>query len=96
MAREGNGWHLHCRGRSDVKVLLPKLVLDLSVKKAVGQLLGGRYRQDFQVPGGKAGNTRKEKRSSPCLGERRTSQPCEVLGGAVGCGRSYREVVRDV
>jgi hypothetical protein len=31
------------------------LVLDLSVKKAMGQLLGGRYRQDFrdfQVPGG--------------------------------------------
>jgi hypothetical protein len=26
------------------------LVLDLSVKKALSQLLGGRYRQDFQVP----------------------------------------------
>jgi hypothetical protein len=29
------------------------LVLDLSVKKAIGQLLGGRYMQDFQVSGGK-------------------------------------------
>jgi hypothetical protein len=28
------------------------LVLDLSVKKAGGQLLGGRYRRDFQVLGG--------------------------------------------
>jgi hypothetical protein len=28
------------------------LVLDLSVKKAMGQLLGGRGRWDFQVPGG--------------------------------------------
>jgi hypothetical protein len=26
------------------------LVLDLSVQKAMGQLLGRRYRQDFQVP----------------------------------------------
>ena len=29
------------------------MVLDLSVKKAWGQLLDGRYRQDFWVPGGK-------------------------------------------
>jgi hypothetical protein len=28
------------------------VVLDLSVKKAMGQLLGGRDRWDFQVPGG--------------------------------------------
>jgi hypothetical protein len=33
------------------------LVLDLSVKRAMGQLLGGRFRQDFQVPRGK-GNAR--------------------------------------
>jgi hypothetical protein len=29
------------------------LVLDLSVKKATGQLLGGRNKQDFQDPEGK-------------------------------------------
>jgi hypothetical protein len=29
------------------------LILDLSVKKAMGQLLGGRDRRDFQVPGEK-------------------------------------------
>ena len=40
-------------GGSDAKVLFSQLVLDLSVKKAKGQLLGGRYRWDFQVPGGK-------------------------------------------
>jgi hypothetical protein len=28
------------------------LVLDLSVKKAMGQLLGRRDKQDFWVPGG--------------------------------------------
>lgn len=27
------------------------LALDLSVKKAIGQLLGQRYRQDFRLPG---------------------------------------------
>jgi hypothetical protein len=32
---------------------VPQLVLDLKVKKAMGQLLGGRYRWDFWVPGGK-------------------------------------------
>jgi hypothetical protein len=29
------------------------MVLDLSVKTIRDQLLGGRYRWDFQVPGGK-------------------------------------------
>jgi hypothetical protein len=29
------------------------LDLDLSVKKAMSQLLGGRDRRDFRVPGGK-------------------------------------------
>jgi hypothetical protein len=29
------------------------LVLDLSVKKAMGQLMYRRYRQDLWVPGGK-------------------------------------------
>ncbi|EDL77981.1 rCG36660 [Rattus norvegicus] len=28
-----------------------QLALDLSVKKAIGQLLGQRYRQDFRLPG---------------------------------------------
>jgi hypothetical protein len=36
------------------------LVLDLSVKKAMGQLMGRKYRQDFQVPGGKR-DARKER-----------------------------------
>lgn len=35
-----------------------QLVPDLSVKKTGGQLLGRRYRWDFQVSGGK-GDTRK-------------------------------------
>ena len=38
------------------------MVLDLSVKKARDQLLGGRYRRDFQVPEGK-GRCKKEKGS---------------------------------
>ena len=36
------------------------MVLDLSVKKATGQLLGGSDWCNFQVPGGKSGDIRKE------------------------------------
>jgi hypothetical protein len=36
------------------------MVLDLSVKTAMGQFLGGRDRWDFQVPGGSQGDKRKE------------------------------------
>jgi hypothetical protein len=36
------------------------LALDLSVKKAMGSLLNGRYRQDFWVTGGK-GDERKKR-----------------------------------
>jgi hypothetical protein len=39
------------------------LVLDLSVKKVMGQLLSRRYRQDFEVPGGK---TRCKEREREC------------------------------
>jgi hypothetical protein len=39
------------------------LVLDLSVKKAKGQLLGGRDRWDFCVPGGKQRDVRDERQS---------------------------------
>jgi hypothetical protein len=38
------------------------LVLDLSVKKAMGQFLGRRDRWDFWVPGGRQGDVRKENR----------------------------------
>ena len=65
----------------------PQLVLDLSVKKALGQLLGGRYRQDFWVPGGRGRHKEGEEEGFvfvffPCLGGRRSQQPCEVAGGA--------------
>ena len=42
------------------------MVLDLSVKKGMGFSLGGRYRWDFQVAGGK-GDTRKERREFAML-----------------------------
>jgi hypothetical protein len=61
----------------------------------MGQLLGRRNRQDFQVPGGKETDARKG-RSSPGFRERKAKQPCEVSGRATAYGRSYRQVVRSV
>lgn len=50
----------------------PRLVIDLSVKKATGQLFGGgRYRQDFQVLGGEGDRCNGGEGSLPCFGERR-------------------------
>jgi hypothetical protein len=72
------------------------LVLDLSVKKAMGQVLSRRYRQDFQVPGGKGDRCKGVEGSLPCLGEKRIRQSCEVSGGMVDGGCSFRWVVRDV
>jgi hypothetical protein len=39
------------------------LVLDLSVKKATGKLLGRWDRRDFQVPGGKQRDAKRERQS---------------------------------
>ena len=57
-------------------------------------MLGERYRQNFQTPGGK-GDTRKEREVSAIFGERTTQQPCEVSGEAGACGHYYRQVARD-
>lgn len=71
------------------------MVFDLSVKNAIGQLLGRRNWQHFLVPRRKETDSR-EKRVSPFVKEIRTKQPCEVKGGLWDCGHSYRLVVRDV
>jgi hypothetical protein len=58
------------------------MVLHLSGKKAIGQLLGGRYRWVFQVPGRK--RRCKVGKSFPCFGEKRARQPCESLERSSG------------
>jgi len=55
----------------------------LSVKKAGGQLLGGRYRQDFQVPGGEG---RYKEGISAMFWREKTQQPWEVRGHGRRCG----------
>lgn len=45
-------------------------------KESLGQLLGERYRQDYQVPEERQGDAREEMRN------RRTQEPCGVSGGA--------------
>jgi hypothetical protein len=50
--KKTNIW-ANIRGDSDTNFLFPQLVLDLSVKKARSQLLGGRNRQDLWIPKGK-------------------------------------------
>ena len=68
------------------------MVLNLSVKKAIGQLLGGRDKQDFLVPGGKQKDT--GRRGEFTMLWRRTKQQCEVSKWRpIG---SYRQVVRGV
>lgn len=62
--------------------------LDLSVKKAMGQLLGGRYRWVFQFPGGKRETQGRKERVLPCFEGRRSQKLCKV--------HYYRWVVRDV
>ena len=62
------------------------MVLDLSVKKARGQLLGRRYRGNFQVPGGKGRYKEGKRGFVPCFGGRRMQQSCEVLGGGEKLG----------
>lgn len=62
---------------SAAKVLLPKLVLDLSVKKARGQLLGGRYKQDFWVPGEK-GRCKEGERGAFCYALEEEKASCHV------------------
>jgi hypothetical protein len=54
------------------------LVLDPSVKKAGGQLLGRRYRWDFWVPGGNSRHKEGEEVLLPCFGGRRNQQPWEA------------------
>jgi hypothetical protein len=68
------------------------LLLNLSVKKAMGQLPGRRYRQYFWVPGGKKRPKEGGTCGSTCFGERRIRQPCEVLGGAVALAASIGEL----
>ena len=53
------------------------MVLNLSIKKAMGYLLGEKNRQDFQFPGRKADRSKGEENST-CFGERRTQQPWKV------------------
>ena len=69
------------------------MVLDQSVKKAMAQLLGRKYRQGFRVLGGK-GDSREEKGVLPCFGGRRMQESGEISGGAVACGHYYRLVVK--
>jgi hypothetical protein len=66
------------------------VVVHLSVKKAMGQLLARRYRQDFWVPGGKKGMQGRREESSPRFGERRTKQQCEISKWSGHTGHSYR------
>lgn len=63
-------------GGSDDSVL--QMVLDISVTKAVGQLLGRRDRWFFLIPGGERRRDT-ERRSSPNFGKRRIGQLCEIL-----------------
>jgi hypothetical protein len=56
------------------------LVLNLLVKKAGDQLLSGRYRQNFWVPGVK-GDAGKERRTFLlCYGVRRMKQSYKISG----------------
>ena len=52
---------------------------DQIVKKARGQLLGLKYRQDFQVSGGKKQVDARKERTS--FGTIKVQKPCEVQGG---------------
>ena len=45
--------YCYVEGGTEVKTLFPQLVLDLSIKKARGQLLSRGYKWDFWVPGEK-------------------------------------------
>jgi hypothetical protein len=54
------GWS---RGVFDAKVLFPNWFN----KETMGQLLGGRNRRDFRVPGGKQTDTRRGRECSPCF-----------------------------
>jgi hypothetical protein len=70
------------------------LVLDLSVKIAMGKLLCGRNRWELWVPGEK--ETQEKRGDSLCFGEIRTKETCQVMGGMGTHGPSYRQVIRDV
>ena len=66
------------------------------IKEAMGQLLGRGL-------GGTSGSLqardrhRRERREILlCFQERKAKQPCEILGGVMGCGCSYRQVLGDV
>ena len=77
---------LRYEGDSDsAKVPFPSWFLICQLRQLGNQLLGGRYRQDFWVPGGK-GDSRKKERFvclfvfQPCIGRRRMQQLGEVSG----------------
>ena len=62
----------------------------------MGQLLGKRNRQDFQVPGAKQRDAKRGEEGSPGFWWRKVDQPCEILKQSGHTGFSYKQVVKEV
>jgi hypothetical protein len=70
------------------------VILDLSIKKARSQLLGRRYRWDFQVPRDK-GDAGKERRGFSAM-LWRMLQSWKALGRGRACSLCFWQLAKDV